>query len=311
VLVIGVARSGTSWVGRALGHARDARYVFEPDNVDADITGATTPGARGFGPYPVIEVAQRHADFELLWDMAFAGALPPRRGLRLKAARALLDLPRPVRDPFVQAAAGVLTRLPHSRHRRVVKSVYALFALEWLWARYRPDVLVVQRHPLNVVSSWREQRIPLFDLTTRPAIIEYVGRRGLALPPQHGRELARIAWCVGLLATVVGDALNRHEEWILATHDDICADPVSALGALAGRLRLGWSPDIDRFLAQNDRPGNGLAPVRVAREQPQRWRVRLDAREVEEVTAVLRSFPGHGWVREPVGVSAAAAGGAA
>jgi hypothetical protein len=309
VLVIGVARSGTSWVGRALGYARDARYIFEPDNVDADITGATVPGARGFGPYPVIDVAERHPDFEVLWDMAFGGVLPPRRGLRLAAARALLDLPRPVRDRLLRASAGALTRVPQRRRRRVVKSIYAPFALEWLWARYRPDVLVVQRHPLNVASSWREQAIPLFDLTSRPAITAYVGQRGLPLPPQSGNELARVAWCVGLLATVLADALDGHEDWVLATHDDICSDPVGAVRTLADRLRLEWSDDIARFLAASDRPDTGLAPVRVARDQPLRWRDRLTAREADEVTAVLNSFPGRGWVRDPQMARAAAVAG--
>src|ERR1700682_4696676 len=87
ILVTGVARSGTSWLGRALGDSSDVDYVFEPDNVDADPRSDRVAGARGFGPYPVIAVGEHHAGFEALWDMVFQGTLPRRRGLRLAAGR--------------------------------------------------------------------------------------------------------------------------------------------------------------------------------------------------------------------------------
>jgi hypothetical protein len=312
ILVTGVARSGTSWLGRTLGYGSDVDYVFEPDNVDADPRSDRVAGARGFGPYPVIAVGEHHAGFEALWDMVFQGTLPRRRGLRLAAGRVLLGLPAAVRDPLMRQVAHALGVLPHSRRRRVVKSIYSPFALEWLTDRYRPLVVVLQRHPLNVVSSWREMGIPVFDLATRPAILNRHARpRGLEPPAPGTSELVRMAWCVGLLSTVLGEAIDRHPDWILATHEDLCADPGGTMRELAGNLGLQWNSAIDRFLAESDRPGKGLAPVRVTREQPQRWRARLTATEVEEVNSVLGDFPRRGWVREPRSMlrRAAASGG--
>jgi hypothetical protein len=231
----------------------------------------------------------------------------------LAAARLLLRLPATVRDPLVRDLAHALGSLPHSRRRRVVKSIYSPFALEWLTDRYRPLVVILQRHPLNVVSSWREMGLPQFDLATRPGILNRHALPGGLHPPASGAsELLRIAWCVGLLSTVLGEAADRHPDWVLATHEDLCADPGGTMRVIAGRLGLAWSAEIDRFLAESDRPGRGLAPVRVTGEQPQRWLARLTPHEAEEVTDMLGRFPRHGWVREPLPKlpAAAASGGA-
>jgi hypothetical protein len=300
VLLTGIARSGTSWLGAALGRTSGVRYVFEPDNVDADPGHQDDAGRRGFGPYPVIDRDERNVAFETLWDLVFAGALPPRRGFGLAVARGLLRLPPSLRNPLMQRAARLLASARRERLRRLVKTIYAPFAIEWLVARYRPIVVVLQRNPLNVVSSWRELRIPAFDLTSRPAILErHVRPRGLTAPADDASELTRIAWCVGMLSTALGDAVVRNPEWVVATHEDLCTDPPRAIRDLAVRLGLTWTADAARFLADANRPGEGLTPMRVTRDQPQRWRSRLSPSEVDEVSGVLSRFPSRGWVCEP------------
>ncbi len=45
-----------------------------------------------------------------------------------------------------------------------------------------------------------------------------------------------------------------------------------------------WSPEVTQFLDDSNRPGEGLKPVRVTKEQPTRWKGRLTDDEVEEIT---------------------------
>src|ERR1700687_1522558 len=96
LVLVGVARSGTSWLGHALGRGRDGPLFFEPDNVDAHPPAATTAGRRGFGPYPVIDGDDDAGQFAPLWDLVFSGRLPfalrERRRLR-PAAKMALRLP--------------------------------------------------------------------------------------------------------------------------------------------------------------------------------------------------------------------------
>jgi hypothetical protein len=296
ILILGVARSGTSWLGRATEHSPGTRFFYEPDNVDSPASGGTR--ARGFGPYPVLDADHDDSTFRPLWDAVWAGHLPATPGAKVQAMRATLRLPRPVRDPIIRAGSRVLQALPWGPERTVAKSIMCLFSLDWLVDRYEPRVVVLQRNPRNVVSSWRELRIPLFDLATRPEYREKHGDRlGIPPPPPAAAELAFITWHVGFLTEVLADACARHPTWMVVDHEALCADPSVRIREVFDAAGLPWSPDVDRFLADHDRPGVGLKPVRVTKEQPDRWRQRLTDAEVAEVDAVLGGFAHHGWIR--------------
>jgi hypothetical protein len=307
VVLVGVARSGTSWLGHALGRARGVRFYYEPDNVDADPSNYIAAGRRGFGPYPVIDSDADAGQFAPLWDLVFSGRLPfalrERRRLR-PAARIALRLPRSVRDPLVRGAAALSARQPRRTQNVVVKTIYATFSLEWLVTRYRPQVIAMQRNPLNVVSSWRELHIPLFDLASRPILrTRFIEPLGIEPPVPNAPEVAQIAWHVGLLTHVIAQALDRHPEWIFVTHEHLCEDPATTIRRVSEQVGLEWTADIDRFLSDNNRRGEGLAPVRIATEEPTRWRQRLTDPEVAQIEAVLEKFPTRGWVRPPVTAS--------
>ena len=85
VLVAGLPRSGTTWVGEVLGRTAGARYLHEPDN------HLLRPEAwwakRRLGPYPELDPGDDAADYERLWALAFAGG--PRPSLLYAGARVL------------------------------------------------------------------------------------------------------------------------------------------------------------------------------------------------------------------------------
>ena len=137
-------------------------------------------------------------------------------------------------------------------------------------------------------------------LATRPAIHDRYIEPQLVPPLDAGAsELVRIAWHVGLLTHVIGDALDRHPEWHLFTHEDLCVEPPRSIREVFDSVRVPWSPDVERFLEETNRPGEGLEPIRVTSEQPDRWRGRLTADEAAEIDRVLEAFPRRGWLRTP------------
>jgi hypothetical protein len=294
-----VARSGTRWLATALGHAAGTQLVKEPDNVDADPTGSGL-SRFGFGPYPQIERTDAAPQFRALWDLAFSARVPNKPGLRRRAARAALRLPRGVRDPLLRRSAQAMSALPGRSPHVVVKSIYAHFYVDWLLEHYQPRVIAIQRNPLNVVSSWIALGVHGFDLLERPVIRErYLEPLGIVPPPPDAPVLHRAAACVGLLTTVLGDHVARHPEWLFVTHETLCADPQVRIRDVCERVELTWTDDIERFLAESNRPGDGFSHVRVTREQPKRWRERLTDQQVAEIEGVLAQFPSRGWVRRP------------
>lgn len=298
ILVLGVARSGTTWLTAALSRADGVRLVNEPDNVDADPDSGAA-GRLGFGPYPILDRSQKAPHFRALWDLSFAARVP-RTGWRLGVGRLLLRLPRGIRDPILRHTAQAISTLPGQPPHVLVKSIYAMFAVDWIVANYQPRVIVIQRNPLNVVSSWVELGLHGFDLLDRPRLdARYLRRLDIVPPGTDASDLQRTAAWVGLLTTALGEELERHADWLLVTHEDLCADPQNRIREVCERLGLTWTDASASFVRDSDRPGEGFSSVRITRDQPSRWRVRLSDDQVREIEEVLAQFPSRGWVRQP------------
>lgn len=292
ILLLGVARSGTRWLATALGEAEGTRLVKEPDNVNA----------HNYVPYPLIDADAAAPHLRALWDLSFAARVPTGEfpDWRLRAGRLALRMPPTIRDPLLHRAAQMIAALPGRAQHVVVKSIYANFIVEWLLRNYDPKVVVIQRHPLNVVSSWLELDLSGFDLLTRQELRQlYLDRLNIPRQTAETTRLQLVARWVGLLTTVLGEHLERHPQWLLVTHEDLCADPENGIRATCDRLGLTWSDRIAHFLAQSNRPGEGFSNVRITREQSTRWRKRLTDAQVDEIEAELARFPSRGWVQPP------------
>jgi len=284
VLVSGLPRSGTTWVGEVLGRTAGARYLHEPDNhlVRPDAWWAK----RRLGPYPELPPGADGADYERLWARAFAGGPQPSpvyETLRIvqRAGARRVSGPLAARCG-VRPAAGPL----------VVKSVHSARALEWLAARFEPAVVVVERHPFGVIASWRSLGWDDFLDTDRSAVQQATTVLGVDPPPPGAPWLERAAWHYGLLSSYLERARRRHPGWLVVRHEVLCAGPEPAFRHLCGRLGLSFTADTARFLAASNRPGNGYSIHRLWHEQVDGGRSRLTPTEQALVQATLDAFGG-------------------
>ena len=303
IVLLGVARSGTTWLASAMGHARSTRVVREPDNVDADPQGRAV-GRMGFGPYPIIDRGTDSPQFRALWDVSFSGRVPNRRGARRAAGMVMRRLPRALREPLFRRTARTLAALPGRAPHVVVKSTYGIFAIDWLLDNYGPRVVVLQRHPLNVIASWVDVGIHGFDLLDRPLIRErFLDPLVIAPLPRDASQLEIVAEWVGLLAFVLSQQVARHPEWLVVTHEDLCVDPPVRIRSVCEQLGLEWTEAADGFVRDSNRPGEGFSQFRRFSDLPERWRQRFSDDEIVRIEAVLRRFPSAGWVRGPAAVA--------
>lgn len=312
VLVIGAPRAGATWVAEVLSLTSSrATWVNEPDNEWLDLFAlrAKLP----LGRFPILSAGD-HApeDYQRLWQRAFAGFPTTKR--RAEAARIVMqwltrrgrhwsalcdhsDLSTPLSARFAAAIAR-----PRSKQAAtdlvVVKSAHAVLALEWLAPLFAPRVVVVLRHPLDVIASWLELGWGGCALDTHPAVRERFGKRWNLpeLPPSCSR-LTRIAWEVGLFTSVLRAGLETHDRWIATSHETLCTDPERNFRSLCGLLGLEWTEAASSFIARSNRPGTGLTRTRLAADQPGRWRKRLTGDQVQEIWSVLSCFDVP-WVQE-------------
>jgi hypothetical protein len=299
VLVVGPPRSGTTWVGQVLGLDSDACSINEPDN-ETQIPFALK-AKRSLGRYPVLEPGdEAPADYERLWDRAFAGtthARTPRWGagkMLIKLAnknefRAALCTPADPRMSLKLRVASALASPPTVRtgaRNVVVKSVHSSFSVSWVVKKWRPKVVVVLRHPFNVVGSWAELGWGAgggCSLYNRPLVRQrYLDPLGIPVPQKGATSLELLTWQVALLTCALEATAAVHPDWHVVWHESLCLDPKVKFRELFRKLGLAWTENADSFLDST----KGITSA-----QPGRWRTRLDADQVEKIRRVVSSFP--------------------
>lgn len=311
VLVVGVPRSGTTWVAETLATAAAGRYLEEPDNhfrFAFAFRAKHRLGSREY-PYPAERAnAPGIDDYDALWRSAFSREPAARAWHRRRRfANAVVDradsrrvsaaLARSsIRDPdLVLADRIAVPERSAGGGPLVVKSVYAALAAEWIASRHDVRVVAVLRNPLNVVSSWvaldwLPPSGPDALSTLDPAMAEELADRYEAARPARS-PLARAAWLIGALTCALDEATRRNPAWARVVHEELCVTPGEEYPRVAERVGLRWTEEGDRALEAGNRPGRGYETARVAADAREAWRDRLDDDQVTEIRSVLERLP--------------------
>jgi len=55
-------------------------------------------------------------------------------------------------------------------------------------------------------------------------------------------------------STALKDAADAHPSWIVASHDDLCVDPLRKFQDLTARIGLQWSAEMAQYLTDSEDP---------------------------------------------------------
>jgi hypothetical protein len=299
VLIVGLPRSGTSWVGNTLGRAPGAEYVHEPDG---DHEPFAFRARRGSFIAPVLDPGTPAPELERLWAGVFAGgrrstSWSSRLAWRLyrnspveRRWRSWLEGETSPDLRLISHLARPLEAVPGARHV-VAKTVRAEGYVEWIAQRFSPEVVIVERNPLNALASWSE-----LGFGKDPRALVGLGRLArerwdVEVLPATAPLIERQAFVFGVGACLLRDATARHPEWTVVSHEVLCRDPKDEARALLARVGLEWGPGTERYLVESDREGTGYRTERRARDQPERWRSRLTEEQVDGILTTLARFP--------------------
>jgi Sulfotransferase family len=255
LLVTGMPRTATSWVGKMLEASGRLVYVNEPLN-------PLHPPGRSPG---VLRAEVSHAfqyiseENERVWLPAFRDTVRLRFHplAELRRNHRPYDLARTVK----YAAGFGLGRL--RGRRALLDDPYAVFAAPWLHRRVGCRVVVTVRDPVATVSSWRRLGWTprLSELLAQPALVRdrlerFVPELEAARAGDgDGIGPASLLWRV-IYATV---AAYRQEIGGLEVvrHEDLSADPGPAFASLYDRLGLPFGPDAERTILAATTSGSG------------------------------------------------------
>lgn len=282
------------------------KRLNEPDNEDK--FPAAIHAKHRLGRYPVLAPGDVAPEYRRLWEWILTGGY---EGRREAWARKILGPGERERifdgkRDLATTAAAALVRNPSVRHlpadrppdtQVVAKSIHSQLSLEWIASTFDVQVLVLLRHPANVLASW--MAVNLKDsrnrtLETRPEIqASYADRWGVPRPGSDPIEL--MSWRIGLLIAALEEAMARNPHWVVRTHEQLCDGPIAQFQHLFNELSIPWNDDVELFLTESDRPGEGFQTNRVASELSGAWQHRLDADQVATLRRTLAHFPITRW----------------
>jgi hypothetical protein len=298
ILVTGIPRSGTTWVGRMLCAGNQAGYINEPFNLSVSPGSIRLPVEHWY-PYITEQDEQR-----ILAPLGatFAFRYPLLR--ELARCRTRNDVHHTVKTWY-----GFV----RSRGRRpLVKEPHAVFSADWFARRLDSDVVVTVRHPLAVISSWKRLGWD-FDfghLLGQPALMRD-WLEPFAPEMEAARSAARdIVDRVALFWRVVYSVVaeERYPRAQIVRQEVLSRDPVTEYEQLYRALNLTFTSQAARAVASSSSSKNAKETTLENPHETQldsganleNWRRRLTRDEVLRIRRITEEtvalyYPDQAW----------------
>ena len=296
VLVLGVPRSGSTWLADILASAPDADLVMEPDNEKTSIPASFLK--KEIPRFPKLSPQESGPqELQILWDCAFRSNWAPllSRGrlskaiCQIRTASRESAIARKTTETVVDRDTGsshsVLRSLcacPGGLYRplRIIKSVHAVLYPEWIVERYRPSsTLIIMRHPMAVLQSWRRLKMPdAYRLTRSLATGDAMSQKD---------SFVRMAEQLCVMYASLKMAAERNPDWQMVWHEKLCEDPDGQMRDVANRCGIGWDARMERCVALMNQAGEGYKPRRNAASEIGKWRGEVAQSEIDAVKAIF------------------------
>jgi Sulfotransferase family len=287
VLVTGMHRSGTTWLGEMLCTGGEFINIGEPLNI---FHRQTILRHKAKHWYTYITEANE-GEYLRFYRDAVSFRSHPIHDIR----RARLGSPRdPIRIPR-QWMSFLLGRV--GDRRLLIKDPFAIFSIEWFAARLDCHVVVIVRHPVAVVSSLKRLgfTFDFNDLLQQPLLMaDHLG----AFRSEIERAAARSDDAIGqgaLLWRIIYSYIDKKrgsELFQLVRHEDLSRNPVGEFASLFESLGQPFTEaarrKIERATGSQNRSEvpqrRPFTTVRLdSRTNLDNWRHRLSPGEVERI----------------------------
>lgn len=278
ILIVGLPRSGTTWLASVLNTAKGVKYFYEPFNKD-HVAEAKDHWLK------YLRDDDEDPEFSRLWQDIFSGRLNDA-WVRRKMAQ-----------PY-NRLKGKLSFLPG---RVLVKDVYSTMSLSWISKRFSPRVVIITRHPCALACSWANT----FEKTRESGRIEalerLINQQKLMddfLSPfadcLRGQEdfFHNLGLFYGANHFVLEKQRVANPDWIFIRHEDLCKNPLREYQNLFENLNLEWTSATDSLISRSTSINSGKAysPFRESAKEPEKWKNQLHKADVEKVLKAVQFF---------------------
>jgi Sulfotransferase domain len=265
ILVTGVHRSGTSWVGRMLAASDALTYINEPLSVSH---------RRG-----VLGIEVKHWYTYILEENEgqYLPAFRDLMGLRYQLLKEISTL-RSGRD-FLRMGRDLIN-FSQGRlmgRRALLKDPFAVFSAPWFADRLNCRVVITVRHPAGFAGSLKRLGWPfqMQDLLAQPLLMrDFLEQDRTALetlPPDDIIGQASLLWKVVYRA--VHQIVQKRPDLIAVRHEDLSREPARGFQDLYTRLGYNFTSKVEDVIMNSSSSEN---PAKLAGNKTHS--VKLDSR---------------------------------
>ncbi len=309
ILLFGMPRSGTTWLGKTFDSHPQTLYLHEPDSRDSLLDIPIVPDQLGYD-----EFANRAKNYvealSTMRSIAVLGKLPlfnkeyypPGYGLYLRSwillgkALGKFGIACSLPDPF---------SVRRERSRVLVwKSIESLARLPLFMSATAGDVwgIHILRHPGGYIDSvLRGERSGRFSSAV-PASEDYGffelllasevnARYQLSMETiKHMSPVSRLAWRWVFVNEKAWSELKDHARYEIARYETLAMDPISGFKELFAAIGLPWAAETEAFLGRSTGTDdkNYYSVVRDSARAANSWRDSLARKDQADIEDVIR-----------------------
>jgi hypothetical protein len=248
ILVTGIIRSGTTWVGKVLCNAPDTIYLHEPTNPASPWNAAIRTPIQHF---------YLHESFGGVYQQLFVQMLSLQPRVQGKW---LIDHKKWLMD-YIQRR-----RLSEGRDdlRVLIKDPTAIFSTPWMVRNLQIQPIIVLRHPLAIVKSllrlgWADQ-FHAMVIVKQPLLINdiyaNVSQQDHQMLVSNWRDfnaLDRALRWVRIMYLCLVHFKREYPQWDYVCYEKLTQDPLAGFSSMAARHNLRLDQErLERVFASGD-----------------------------------------------------------
>lgn len=277
ILVTGIHRSGSTWVGKMLGLASEIGYIHEPFNRNS---GISRDLFKTWFTYINDENEEQYRD-QIENYISFKYPFLNK----LKKSRSARDVGRSIRDFSrfsLNRAAG---------RRPLVKDPISIFSAEWLYKTFDMDVIILTRHPAAFAGSIKKAgwRSGMGNYLKQPLLIrDHLKEFEEELKIHAEKEMDLVDEAILLWNMVHSVILKYHKKqhrgWYFVKHEDISKDPVTYFEEMYNHTGLAFTGQVREKIEEYSFGGDASNKLkRDSKANIYSWKKRLTEEEISRV----------------------------